>query len=280
MTSTEVPRPHLETINLSFSQSDWISISNIPVPPVKDNHVLVKVQYVAQFFLRTQPTGISALSISPPGALSGCDYAGTVIKLGPNLNTPLKIGDKVAGCISGGSSTVEGSYAQYAVVESDMCFVVPEGMPLEEGRRLGLGDCCSVSGNPWYIIYGPSTSVGLFPTSLGKALGYRVLGICSPQSFSLVKSYSADVTIDYHNQSQAISEALDLAGGGFWDDCQDDGPEGKAVELYAVRTGRSAQDNPRLKIEFTAVRTLWGADFKWGLRDSDKVWDQAEPYQD
>ncbi|OWT41614.1 enoyl reductase [Cryptococcus neoformans] len=86
----------------------------------------------------TQPTGISALSISPPGALSGCDYAGTVIKLGPNLNTPLKIGDKVAGCISGGSSTVEGSYAQYAVVESDMCFVVPEGMPLEEGRRLGF----------------------------------------------------------------------------------------------------------------------------------------------
>lgn len=71
-----------------------------------------------------------------------------------------------------------------------------------------------MSGNPWYIIYGPSTSVGLFPTSLGKALGYRVLGICSPHSFSLVKSYSADVTIDYHNQSQAISEALDLAGGG------------------------------------------------------------------
>ncbi|OXG53562.1 enoyl reductase [Cryptococcus neoformans] len=155
----------------------------------------------------TQPTGISALSISPPGALSGCDYAGTVIKLGPNFNTPLRIGDKVAGCISGGSSTVEGSYAQYAVVESDMCFVVPEECLWRRGDVLGL-----VSGNPWYIIYGPSTSVGLFPTSLGKALGYRVLGICSPHSFSLVKSYSADVTIDYHNQSQAISEALDLAG--------------------------------------------------------------------
>ncbi|EAL22378.1 hypothetical protein CNBB5510 [Cryptococcus deneoformans B-3501A] len=189
-----------------------------------------------------------------------------------------------------------------------MCFVVPEGIPLEEAATFGIGYMTAaqavvysqgkalppgdtkVSGNSWYIVYGASASVGLFATSLAKALGYRVLGICSPHSFSLVKSYGADATIDYHNQSQAISEALDLTDGGvefaldaisegdsFRNIVKMMGQRGKQLNVMLPVPDDVRKINPELKIEFTGVRTLWGAEFKFGLRDSEKSTWPADP---
>lgn len=71
--------------------------------------------------------------------INGCDYAGTVVKLGSQLKAPLKIGDKVAGCVHGGWSKEEGSYAEYAAIDSNMCFIVPDGMKMEEAATYGVG---------------------------------------------------------------------------------------------------------------------------------------------
>ncbi|KAE8541477.1 hypothetical protein D1P53_002838 [Cryptococcus gattii VGV] len=273
--------------------ADWLSINQIPVPRLKDNHVLIKVEYAPQ-----NPTDWKhAVSISLPGDILGCDFAGTIVQLGPNLKVPLKIGDQIAGCVNGGWSNVEGSYAEYAAIESDMCFVVPEGMKAEEAATFGIGWVTAaqtivyqqgksfppgdtkVSGNPWYIIYGASTSVGLLGISLAKALGYRVLGVCSPHSFDLVKSYGADAVVDYHDQQKAIAEALDITKGGV-EYALDAISEGDSFKIIVGMMGDKGKQlncilgvpeevykiNPKLKIEWTLMHTMWGVEFDWAPR--------------
>ncbi|WVN88002.1 uncharacterized protein L203_103200 [Cryptococcus depauperatus CBS 7841] len=117
------------------TESNSLSITEIPVPKPQANQVLVKVAYAAQ-----NPTDWKHSNfLSLPGVISGCDFSGTVVSLGTHLASPLKVGDKVVGCVHGGWSKEEGPYAEYAIVESDLCFVVPESLKLEEAATFGAG---------------------------------------------------------------------------------------------------------------------------------------------
>jgi NADPH:quinone reductase-like Zn-dependent oxidoreductase len=76
--------------------------------------------------------------MSPPGAIIGCDFSGTVVKLGPNPKVNLHVGDKVAGCVHGGLFEDKGSFAQYLRAQSDLVFKVPEGVSMEEAATYGV----------------------------------------------------------------------------------------------------------------------------------------------
>lgn len=63
-----------------------------------------------------------------------------------------------------------------------------------------------VEGERWFLVYGGSTSVGLFAVQLAKLAGFKVVATCSPRNFDLVKEYGADACVDYHDSSAAIRE--------------------------------------------------------------------------
>lgn len=65
-----------------------------------------------------------------------------------------------------------------------------------------------------FLVQGGSTSVGLFAVQLAKVVGYKVIATCSPRSDDLVKSFGADVTVDYHDVEAAISKIKEVSGGG------------------------------------------------------------------
>ena len=71
-----------------------------------------------------------------------------------------------------------------------------------------------VTGDPWYLIYGASSSVGIFATQLAKAMGYRVVAICSPHNHGLLREYGADATVDYHDGVACGREVKSITGGG------------------------------------------------------------------
>ncbi|AFR97565.1 enoyl reductase [Cryptococcus neoformans C23] len=285
MSSPQIPQTMRAWVQ---TEDNTLAIQETPVPQPMANQVLIKVEYAAQ-----NPTDWKhAEFLSLPGVINGCDYAGTVVKVGSNLKTPLKVGDKVAGTVHGGYFKDEGSYADYATVDSDMCFVVPEGMKLEDAATFGVawvtacqtivqrqgkafppGDT-KVSGNPWYIIYGASTSVGLFGIQVAKSLGYKVLGVCSPHSFDLAKSYGADATVSYHDQEKAIVEALKITDGGAeyaLDTISEGdtfrvtigmmGKKGKQLNCILAVPDEVKQINPNLKVEWSLMYTLFGVDF-------------------
>ncbi|OCF71937.1 enoyl reductase [Kwoniella mangroviensis CBS 8886] len=286
--STEIPKTMKAIVQQDKER--WISIQEKPVPQLEENEVLIKVDYAAQ-----NPTDWKhALKVSEPGVINGCDFAGTIVKLGPNLKTPLQIGDKIAGCTHGGIYKDRGSYAQYARIESDMCFKIPDGLKPEEAATFGVAwvTACQailesqkhafppqkVPEGSWYIIYGASSSVGLFAIPLAKALGYKVLGVCSPHSFDLIKSYGADEAVDYHDKEAAIAKAKEITGCGVplaFDTISESETwkltvammGDKAKQLNLILPPPSEEDKQKyakgVTVDWTLMYTLFGREFNF-----------------
>ncbi|KAJ9094733.1 hypothetical protein QFC21_005891 [Naganishia friedmannii] len=205
-------------------------VKDHPVPKLDGNEVLVKVAYVAQ-----NPTDWKhSAFLSPPNVIIGCDYSGTIVKLGEELkNKDWKVGDHVAGVVHGGKFEDKGSFAEYARVQSDLLWKVPSSGPvgLREAPVYGVGFVTAAQvlytrlhlpyppqkadRSDWILIYGGSTSVGMFATQLGKLAGYKVIATASPKNFDLVKSYGADEVVDYHNVDQAIQDIKKITGGSL-----------------------------------------------------------------
>ena len=77
--------------------------------------------------------------MTKPGTHIGCDFAGEVVKVGPNLKTNVKVGDKVASAIRGGVSRERGAFSEYAKTFADLAFVIPEGTwSFEEASTVGI----------------------------------------------------------------------------------------------------------------------------------------------
>ena len=71
-----------------------------PVPSLRDDYVLVKTVAVA-----INPTDWQHIDgEGQPGAIVGCDYAGTVMKVGPNVTKLFAQGDRVYGFKSGAAN--------------------------------------------------------------------------------------------------------------------------------------------------------------------------------
>jgi len=186
-----------------------------PVPQLEENDILVKVAYYAQ-----NPTDWKhAEFVGAPNSIVGCDYSGTVVKLGPGVvNHNIKVGDHVASCVHGGKFPDKGACATYARVQSDLCFKIPEGTHLREASHFGVPFATAaqilylhqnipmppekIRRPDWYLVYGGSTSVGLFMIQLAKLAGFKVVTAASPKNFDLVKSYGADEVVDYKDPAE------------------------------------------------------------------------------
>ncbi|WWC61459.1 uncharacterized protein I303_104043 [Kwoniella dejecticola CBS 10117] len=290
--AVEVPKTMRAVVE--DEKARWGVVRDIPVPEIGDNEVLVKVAYVAQ-----NPTDWKhAAFISLEGVTLGCDFSGEVVKVGPNLKTPLEIGDKIAGIVHGGIYKDRGSFAEYLRAESDLVFKVPEQLKLEEAATFGIGwgtagqviihsqghefPPSKVNSDDWYLIYGASSSVGLFAVQLAKLLGYKVLAFASPHSFDLVKSYGADHVVDYHDEEKAIKEALEVTGAGakYGLDTISSGNSykiaipalgEKGVQLNAILPlpEDAHSINPKIKIARTLLYTVQGREFNFSPRKKD-----------
>ncbi|GHJ90106.1 hypothetical protein NliqN6_6508 [Naganishia liquefaciens] len=198
-------------------------VKDHPVPELQDNDILVKVAYVAQ-----NPTDWKHVEFwGKPKATDGCDFSGKVVALGKNLkDDSWQIGDLAAGIVHGGQFPDRGAFAEFLRVPSDAAWKVPTSSSKVTLREapvygIGFGTACQalyqrldvpyppakISGEEeWFLVYGGSTSVGLFAVQLAKLAGYKVIATCSPRNFDLVKEYGADVCVDYHDSIKAIRE--------------------------------------------------------------------------
>jgi NADPH:quinone reductase-like Zn-dependent oxidoreductase len=72
-----------------------------------------------------------------------------------------------------------------------------------------------VQGDQWFLVYGGSTSVGLFAVQLAKLAGYKVVATASQRNFDLVKSYGADEVVDYHDSLAAIRQIRSITNNSL-----------------------------------------------------------------
>lgn len=210
---------------LVVQEAKTIEVQDVPVPTLDANEVLVKAHSIAQ-----NPTDWKHTdSDGSAGNIIGCDLSGIVVKLGSDSITTVKVGDTVAGFVHGGKYKDRGAFAQYVKIESDLVWKFsPSVLSFEQAatmgcalwtsiqtfyNRLGLNDPFASSNSPseWVLIYGGSTSLGLFSIQLAKLSGYKVITTVSPKNSDLVKSLGADVVVDY--RSSDVVEQIRKATG-------------------------------------------------------------------
>ena len=107
------------------------------MPHLRDDYILIKTVAVA-----LNPTDWKHVDFMPtPGALSGCDYAGVVEKVGAKVKKPFKKGDRVCGMCHGANllQLEDGAFAEYIVAKGDVQMVIAPHMAFEEAATLGVG---------------------------------------------------------------------------------------------------------------------------------------------
>ncbi|KAI8316662.1 Zinc-type alcohol dehydrogenase-like protein [Colletotrichum sp. SAR11_59] len=224
------------------------------------------------------------------GAVLGCDFAGTVEETGDQVNK-LNKGDTTAGLIWGGEIKGIGGYSEYSVADNDISFRVPKNISLEEAATLPLAsitswlalfskDCLAIPRDGGkdisVLIWGGSSSVGLYAIQIAALHGFKVITTCSPRHFDLVKSLGAKYAFDYHddnvvesikqaapglkyvfdtigNKSSSVlaSRAIDERGGGG---------------LCTVRPGKANTEDvtKQTKVTDVLVRTAFLKDHRYG----------------
>jgi NADPH:quinone reductase-like Zn-dependent oxidoreductase len=178
-------------------------------PVAGDGEVLVRVQATSVnpadwHFLRGEPYLMRAQAglRRPKHSVLGCELAGRVEALGPNV-AGLEPGDEVFGCtfLRG-----FGGFAERAAVPADVLVEKPANLTFEQAAVVpiaaltalqGLRDHGRVEPGQRVLIVGAGGGVGTFAVQIAKHLGASVAGVCSTGKVELVRSLGADHVIDY-----------------------------------------------------------------------------------
>ncbi|EIW07958.1 Zinc-binding oxidoreductase alcohol dehydrogenase [Saccharomyces cerevisiae] len=190
---------------------------DIPIPELEEGFVLIKTVAVA-------------------GALLGCDAAGQIVKLGPNVDAArFAIGDYIYGVIHGASVRFpsNGAFAEYSAISSETAYKparefrlcgkdkLPEGPVKSLEGAVSLPVSLTTAGMilthsfgldmTWkpskaqrdqpILFWGGATAVGQMLIQLAKKLnGFsKIIVVASRKHEKLLKEYGADELFDYHD---------------------------------------------------------------------------------
>ncbi|XP_052184204.1 2-methylene-furan-3-one reductase [Diospyros lotus] len=198
--------------------------SDVSVPPVKDDQVLVKVAAAAlnpvDFKRRL---GKFKATDSPLPTVPGYDVAGVVVKVGSQVKG-LKEGDEVYGNIN--EKALEGpkqfgSLAQYTAVEEKLLALKPKNIDFAQAAGLPLAiqtayeglERSRFSAGKSVLVLGGAGGVGSLVIQLAKHVfgASRVAATSSTGKLEVLKSLGADLAIDYTKENfEDLPEKFDV----------------------------------------------------------------------
>lgn len=253
-----------------FGPKDARVVSDAPLPTsYPDDYLLVKVDSIA-----LNPTDWKHIDfIAKPDYRHtvGCDYAGTVVSVGPRVTKPFKPGDRVSGFAHGSKheDPASGCFAEYAKVKGDIQCRIPDNISFEEAASWPTGINTAGQGMygpdglglPWpdqpakektyVLIYGASTNTGLWALQYAKLSNLTVLATCSEKNFLAVKELGANEVFDYKDPDCAakIREAT-KDGLKYVFDCVSEGGSMEICANAISSDGKGARYNALLPVEF------------------------------
>ena len=188
-------------------------------PKIGSKEVLIKVFSTSvtnsDIFIRSSKVGKEFLIpfrimigiIGPRKKIIGQVYSGIVDKVGEDI-TKFRPGDKVFG-LTGFSL---GAYAEYLKLKQNNskqgCIsIMPDNITFEEATAAAYGgllalqflDKKELKNGDKVLIYGASSTSGIFALQYLKYLGTNVTGVCSMNKHEFIISLGADKVLDYKN---------------------------------------------------------------------------------
>ncbi|KNA23573.1 hypothetical protein SOVF_023780 [Spinacia oleracea] len=198
--------------------------SNVKVPELKDDQVLIKVAAAAlnpvDFKRRL---GKFKASDSPLPTVPGYDVAGVVVKVGSEVKE-LKVGDEVYGDIHEKAldgPKQSGSLAEYTAVEEKLLALKPKNLDFAQAAGLPLAvetayeglEKAGFSSGKSILVLGGAGGVGSLVIQLAKQVfgASRVAATASTGKIEFLKSLGVDLAIDYTKEKfEDLPEKFDV----------------------------------------------------------------------
>ncbi|KAJ7730967.1 chaperonin 10-like protein [Mycena maculata] len=225
-------------------------LQDVSVPALSSGEILVKVIAAAQ-----NPTDWKTLLLhTRPGNILGCDFAGTVVEIGPEVPTDLrKKGERVAGLVHGGI-TANGAFAEYVAVDAALVIPIPDNMTFENAAQLGVA-CFTVCQSLYQclglptplqptsvpediLIWSGTSATGQYAVQFAKLAGLRVISTASLKNIEFVKALGADEVFDYAD-SKTAKRISAVTGGAlkYAVDCISEGMTPNQVSMSLGEEG-------------------------------------------
>lgn len=208
---------------------------NVPDPILKEDEVLVKVEYAA---LNRADLMQREGDYPPPEGCPewmGLEVSGEIVEMteGAKAKSNYKLGDKVCALLGGGG------YAEYVAVKYDMCMPVPENCTMAEAAAMPEAYATAylklfVEGHAkagdTLLMQAGASGLASVIIPMAKAFGLRVITtvISDPEK---IKHLGADLVVDTRVQNlpevlkaeeeagRAVDIAIDCLGGQNLGDC-------------------------------------------------------------
>lgn len=205
--------------------------ADIPVPPIGDDEVLVKVMALSinpvDIKTRVGKALAQQLKDDDPVIL-GWDISGVVSKTGKTVTSFME-GDEVFGMINFPGHGR--AYAEYVAAPESHLALKPANISHEEAAAASLAaltawqildHTASVRKGNRVLIHAAAGGVGHYAVQMAKYLGAHVTGTASGGNVEFLKGLGADLVIDYKKEKfedavNNIDFVLDGVGGNYID---------------------------------------------------------------
>jgi NADPH:quinone reductase len=200
-----------------------------PIPVPGAGEVLVKVATAG--VNRPDVVQRKGLYPAPPGAsdLPGLEISGTVVAVGTGADAGL-LNKNVCALVAGGG------YAEYCLARADICWIVPEGLSMEEAAAIpetlmtvwhNVFERGYADEGETILVHGGTSGIGTMAIKLGNLFGMQVIVTCgSDEKCAAALKIGAAHAINYNTvdfveevkritDNEGVHIVLDMIAGPY-----------------------------------------------------------------
>jgi NADPH2:quinone reductase len=251
-----------------------LEYAEVPDPVAGPGQVLIKTGAVGVNF----PDALLVQGLyqaKPPlPFIPGIDVAGSVEALGEGVEG-FSVGDRVV------ASTMMGAYAERVAVDQRATFIVPECVSEEQACTLmcaygtshhALKQRANLQAGETLVVLGASGGTGLAAVQIGKAMGAKVIAVCSTgEKLAVAKENGADELVNSKTDDlrkaiktltgkKGADVVFDPVGGDAFDQCASAMAWNGRLLVIGFASGRipNLPVNLPLVKGFSVVGVFWG----------------------
>lgn len=213
-------------VGRAYGSTETLQLDDVAGPTAGAGQVLVEVRAAGvdrgtwhlmtgtPYLMRVMGFGLTR----PKNPIPGADVAGRVLAVGPGVQR-FRVGDEVFGIANG-------SYAELAIADAAKLAHKPSTLSWEQAAVASVSGITAlqalteigrVEAGQHVLVIGASGGVGSYTVQLAKALGARVVGVCSGAKADHVRALGAETVFDYAQDdyldgSQRYHLIIDIGG--------------------------------------------------------------------
>lgn len=181
-----------------FGDTGVLDVVELPIPDPGANQVRIRVMAAGVNPVDTYVRS-GAYGDRPMPVYLGFDAAGKIDAVGPGVDASV-IGTRIYTC-----SALPGAYAQFAIVDIDRSYPLPDNISFDQGAAIGipyatayaaLHQHASTNDSSTVFVHGGSGGVGIPTIELAKLAGARVAASCGTDAGEeILRSHGADIIV-------------------------------------------------------------------------------------